>query len=323
MIKREIETEILESHYRSLLLADSSLGESSNNATPLAVKGILAGGITSILECFISYPLEYTKTQIQLQKHGLSRQKEIFKTMKHTIETRGITGLYRGFFIVALFTIPRESMRFGVYEHFKDQITDKYNGHFPISYSFLCGMIAGATEAIFASTPSETIKIKFIRDNLSKHPKYQDMFAKSILEFIRKTGIRGLYRGLTPNIIKQGSNQAIRFYIVESLKLRYHGGDPTKTVPSPMVGLFGMLGGVTSVLANHPIDVVKTRMQGYGLVKYKNTVDCFIKVYKEEGLYGFASGIKPRSLRVVLDAGLTFMFYDAISNVFTDLFNFD
>jgi len=74
-------------------------------------------------------------------------------------------------------------------------------------------------------------------------------------------GIRGTYQGLTATIIKQGSNQAIRFYVMETCKDWYRGGDPTKPVPKMAVGLFGAVAGAASVFGNTPVDVVKTRMQ--------------------------------------------------------------
>lgn len=75
------------------------------------------------------------------------------------------------------------------------------------------------------------------------------------------TGFRGVYQGLAPTIIKQGSNQAIRFFVMESLKEWYRGGDNNKHVPKLMVGAFGAIAGAASVYGNTPIDVVKTRMQ--------------------------------------------------------------
>lgn len=49
-------------------------------------------------------------------------------------------------------------------------------------------------------------------------------------------GLKGTYQGLTATIIKQGSNQAIRFYVMETLKNWYRGGDPNKNVPKLIVG---------------------------------------------------------------------------------------
>lgn len=36
-------------------------------------------------------------------------------------------------------------------------------------------------------------------------------------------GLRGTYQGLTATVLKQGSNQAIRFYVMTSLRNWYKG----------------------------------------------------------------------------------------------------
>ena len=61
--------------------------------------------------------------------------------------------------------------------------------------------------------------------------------------------------------MKQGSNQAIRFFVMETLKDWYRGGDPNKKINKLIVGGFGAVAGAASVFGNTPLDVVKTRMQ--------------------------------------------------------------
>lgn len=75
------------------------------------------------------------------------------------------------------------------------------------------------------------------------------------------TGFKGIYTGLGPTIIKQGSNQAIRFFVMESCREWYRGDDPNKHVPKLVTGGFGAIAGAASVYGNTPIDVIKTRMQ--------------------------------------------------------------
>jgi len=63
-------------------------------------------------------------------------------------------------------------------------------------------------------------------------------------------------------MMKQGTNQAIRFFVMESLKELYRGKDNVnKPVPKPITGLFGVVAGAASVFGNTPLDVIKTRMQ--------------------------------------------------------------
>ena len=44
-------------------------------------------------------------------------------------------------------------------------------------------------------------------------------------------------------------------------------------------GLAGAFAGFCSTMANNPVDVVKTKMQGLSASQYDGFVDCFKKVY--------------------------------------------
>lgn len=106
----------------------------------------------------------------------------------------------------------------------------------------LCGLGAGVCEAIFAVTPMETVKVKFINDQRSANPRYKGFF-HGVGMIVKEQGIGGVYKGVSATIMKQGSNQAIRFFVMESLKDKYRGGDPNKSVPKYIVGGFGALAG--------------------------------------------------------------------------------
>ena len=74
-------------------------------------------------------------------------------------------------------------------------------------------------------------------------------------------GIRGTYQGLTATVIKQGSNQAIRFFVYNNLKLWLQEGDNTKEIGMIKTFMIGGVAGAASVFGNTPVDVIKTRMQ--------------------------------------------------------------
>lgn len=207
------------------------------------------------------------------------------------------------------------NFRFGGFEQIKLYLVDE-NGNLSGSGKLLAGLGAGVLEAVFAVTPMETVKVKFINDQRSANPKFRG-FGHGVGCIVKQEGFSGLYKGVTATIMKQGSNQAIRFYVMESLREWHKGGDKNKETPKLLVGLFGAVAGAASVFGNTPIDVVKTRMQGLEAAKYKSTVDCFMKIWRNEGPLAFYKGTVPRLSRVCLDVAITFMIYDS----FMDLFN--
>uniref|UniRef100_A0A336LU80 Citrate transport protein n=1 Tax=Culicoides sonorensis TaxID=179676 RepID=A0A336LU80_CULSO len=279
------------------------------------LKGIVAGGITGGIEICITYPTEYVKTQLQLDEKGANKKYNgIIDCAKKTVKQNGFFGLYRGLSVLLYGSIPKSAVRFGAFETFKQQLVDE-KGQLSTFGKLGAGLGAGISEAILAVTPMETVKVKFINDQRSANPKFKGFF-HGVSQIVKQEGITGVYKGVTATIMKQGSNQAIRFYVMESCKDLYKGGDPNKPVPKLMVGAFGAIAGAASVFGNTPIDVVKTRMQGLEAAKYKNTFDCFLTIWKNEGPKAFYKGTIPRLSRVCLDVAITFMIYDSFMDLF-------
>jgi len=281
------------------------------------IKGIIAGGITGGIEICITYPTEYVKTQLQLDDK-VKKYNGILDCGKKTVQEHGVRGLYRGLSVLLYGSIPKSAVRFGSFEQFKKNAVDEKGNLSPLS-RLLCGLGAGVSEAILAVTPMETVKVKFIADQRSANPQFKGFF-HGVRSIIAKEGISGTYKGLTATIMKQGSNQAIRFYVMESMKDWYREGDPKKHVPKLLVGLFGGIAGATSVLGNTPLDVVKTRMQSLDAAKYKNTLDCARTILKNEGAKAFYKGTLPRMSRVCLDVAITFMIYDSFMEIFNKIY---
>lgn len=93
------------------------------------------------------------------------------------------------------------------------------------------------------------LQVKMIHDQCSLRPRYRGFF-HGVSEIIREQGesgrrhpqftatvtrgkpthvgispgVRGTYQGLTATVLKQGSNQAIRFYVMNLLRNWYKGG---------------------------------------------------------------------------------------------------
>uniref|UniRef100_A0A914CHJ7 Citrate transport protein n=1 Tax=Acrobeloides nanus TaxID=290746 RepID=A0A914CHJ7_9BILA len=290
------------------MVAGSSDSKGGSNQ---ALKGIIMGGITGGIEICITFPTEYVKTQLQLDERSAKpRFKGPIDCVKQTVNSHGVGGLYRGLSVLLYGSIPKSAFRFGTFEFLKGYAVDE-KGNLSPAMRLLCGLGAGLSEAVFAVTPMETVKVKFIHDQTLEKPRFRG-FAHGIGVIVKTEGAKGLYQGVVATMAKQGSNQAIRFFVMESLKDWYRGGDPNVKINKFIVGAFGAIAGAASVYGNTPIDVVKTRMQGLDAKKYKGTIDCAVQIWKKEGFFAFYKGTVPRLSRVCLDVAITFMIYDSL-----------
>jgi solute carrier family 25 citrate transporter 1 len=152
-------------------------------------RSIIAGVIAGAIEATITYPTEYVKTQLQLQSKLQSQIKStllssssstttsasassaartvIYKgpidVLKHTIQTKGFFGLYRGLSALVIGTASKAGVRFLVFDQLKQLLaTENKDGKGGKSVSggrmMLAGLGAGVVEAVVAVTPTETIK---------------------------------------------------------------------------------------------------------------------------------------------------------------------
>ncbi|XP_074930086.1 tricarboxylate transport protein, mitochondrial-like isoform X4 [Chelonoidis abingdonii] len=238
-------------------------------------KAILAGGIAGGIEICITFPTEYVKTQLQLdERANPPRYRSIGHCVRLTIQEHGVKGLYRGLSSLLYGSIPKSAVSyyfsnikgnipnhtgFGMFE-FLSNIAKDSSGKLDNKRSLLCGLGAGVAEAVLVVCPMETIKVKFIHDQSSLNPKYKGFF-QGVREIVREQGLRGTYQGLTATVLKQGSNQAIRFFVMTSLRNWYLGDNPHRKMNPLITAAFGAAAGAASVFGNTPLDVIKTRMQ--------------------------------------------------------------
>ena len=175
------------------------------------LKAIISGGITGGIEICITYPTEYVKTHMQLYKEDA--QKGLKHIISSTHEKYGIPGFYRGVTALIALSVPKTAVRFGANEYLKNKVfTEKSRIN-----TFMAGLGAGIAEATLVVTPAETIKVKLIHDRISLQGKYNGLI-HGISTIVKEQGIAGCYKGLAPTIVKQGSNQGVRFLVFEETK---------------------------------------------------------------------------------------------------------
>ncbi|EJD39860.1 mitochondrial tricarboxylate transporter [Auricularia subglabra TFB-10046 SS5] len=271
-------------------------------------RSLFAGAIAGALEAFITYPTEYVKTRSQF---GGKREGPI-AIVRSTVREKGVTGLYSGCTALVIGNATKAGVRFVSYDYFKNMLADS-NGKVSAPRSLVAGLGAGLMEAIFAVTPSETIKTKLIDDAKKPQPRFNGLVHGTRI-IVQEEGIRGIYRGLGPVMMRQGANSAVRFTTYSTLKQFVQSNARTgTTLPSSVTFGIGAIAGIVTVYVTMPLDVIKTRMQSLEARReYKNAFHCGYRIFTEEGVLRFWTGATPRLARLLLSGGIVFTTYEKI-----------
>jgi len=279
---------------------------SSKKEKPL--HSLVAGGTAGAVEAFVTYPMEFVKTRSQF---GGKRESPL-TIIRETLRLHGVRGMYSGCTALVIGNSVKAGVRFVSYDKFKQALADK-DGKVSAPRSLVAGLGAGMTEAIFAVTPSETIKTKLIDDAKRPQPRYRGLL-HGTASIVREEGLRGVYRGLFPVVMRQGANSAVRFTTYTTLKQSVQSRTRTgQALPSSVTFAIGAIAGLVTVYTTMPFDVIKTRMQSLeARAQYRNSFHCAYRIFTEEGLLRFWTGTTPRLARLVMSGGIVFTIYEKI-----------
>lgn len=142
------------------------------------------------------------------------------------------------------------------------------------------------------------------------------------LKIFREEGVRSLFHGISPAILRQSIYGTLKFGSYYSIKniivSNYYDGDSVQENMYINVSCAALAGAISSAIAN-PTDVLKVRMQAQGrqggsLPLYKN----FYSVYKTEGFRGLYRGVVPTSQRAMTIAAVELPIYDCSKNYLLD-----
>lgn len=90
------------------------MGGDNTEAKVSPIVSGLIGGVVGAIEISCTYPTEYLKTVLQLDKSKY--EMGMTGLAKETWRTQGLFGFYRGYTALLLFSMPKNSVRFGAFE---------------------------------------------------------------------------------------------------------------------------------------------------------------------------------------------------------------
>lgn len=279
-----------------------------------AVVSLVAGGIAGGIEGFLSYPLEFAKTRVQLRaEKGIPTPRNPFAVVTGVYQQEGVRALYKGCGALVVGSIAKDAVRFLFFDQIKESFADPETGTLSPLRNLLAGMTAGVVASITAVTPTERIKTALIDD--ARHEKRFRSGLHATATIWKEHGILGLYRGFAGTTLKQASATAFRMGTYNILK----DYEKTKNIEQNTLVNFanGSVAGVVTTLSTQPFDVIKTRSQS---AKGTTTLEAMKSVLLDYGIRGFWKGTTMRLGRTVFSGGILFTSYEAVVKIIMPLY---
>ncbi|PNW81786.1 hypothetical protein CHLRE_06g260200v5 [Chlamydomonas reinhardtii] len=284
-----------------------------------AIKGF-AGSIGGVAEACALQPMDVIKTRLQLDKAG--KYKGIWGCGKTIIQEEGVAALWKGLTPFAMHLTLKYALRMGSNSVYQSMLRDD-NGKLTDGRRMLAGFLAGITEAVVIVTPFEVVKIRLQQQKgmAKEQLKYKGPI-NCALTVLREEGIRGMWSGCTPTVLRNGTNQMCLFWAknnVDKFLWDKHEGDGKMLTPTQSM-TSGFLAALLGPIATGPFDVAKTRLMAQtktsGGTRYSGFFDALMRIPREEGIMAMWKGLLPRLLRIPPGQAIVWAVSDQITGYF-------
>jgi len=284
------------------------------------LKDFLAGGISAAVSKTAVAPIERVKLLLQVQ--AVSKQIAVDQQYKGIIDCfvripkeQGFSAFWRGNLANVIRYFPTQALNFAFKDKYKQVFLGGVNKNEQFMRYFLgnlaSGGAAGATSLCFVY-PLDFARTRLAAD-VGKAGATREFsgLGNCLSKIFKSDGLVGLYRGFGVSVQGIIIYRAAFFGFFDTAKGMLP--DPKNT---PFLISWAIAQTVTTVagIISYPFDTVRRRMMmqsGRADKLYKNTIDCWGKIYKQEGGKAFFKGAFSNVLRGTGGA-LVLVLYDEI-----------
>ncbi|EUC51370.1 hypothetical protein COCMIDRAFT_165 [Bipolaris oryzae ATCC 44560] len=190
--------------------------ESEPGAPLDAYQRLLCGGLAGITSVTFTYPLDIVRTRLSIQSASFSSLKKeagqklpgMWALLANMYKTEGgVPALYRGILPTVAGVAPYVGLNFMVYEMARTQFTHDGEKD-PSAFGKLA---AGAVSGAVAQTityPFDVLRRRFQVNTMSGMGYQYAGVGDAVKQIIKTEGLRGMYKGIVPNLLKVAPSMA-------------------------------------------------------------------------------------------------------------------
>ncbi|KAF4592188.1 hypothetical protein GQ602_002487 [Ophiocordyceps camponoti-floridani] len=179
------------------------------------VTRLVCGGLAGITSVFCTYPLDIVRTRLSIQSASFAELQDrprqlpgMWATLTHMFRTEGgIKALYRGILPTVAGVAPYVGLNFMVYESVRKYVTPEGEQNPNAVRKLLAGAVSGAV-AQTCTYPFDVLRRRFQINTMSGMGYQYKSITDAIRVIVRHEGIRGLYKGIVPNLLKVAPSMA-------------------------------------------------------------------------------------------------------------------
>ena len=270
------------------------------------VEKSMAASAGAVVTCVVVNPLDVARVRLQVfdartaSATGGLPMTNTMSALREIVRMDGPRALWRGVTPTLMMSVPATGLYFSLYDALKKRITTLIPNTSPLSQS-LVPLYAGASARLLAATI--TLPFEVLKTNMQARSGKIGI-SGVLREALAHGGVRSLWTGFGPTILRDIPFSAIYWAGYEHLKIRLQEEFPSSSTWIPF--LAGASSGMMAAFITLPVDVIKTRSQSQLQHTHKlNAINLVKVLFKEEGVKGFFRGAGPRLIRVVPMCAIT------------------
>ncbi|OQO14769.1 hypothetical protein B0A48_00151 [Cryoendolithus antarcticus] len=289
------------------------------------IGSFIAGGIAGCGAVTVTHSFETIKIRLQLQGELKAKQdaprlyRGVFHGMKIVFQNEGMKGLLRGLSCAYIYQMTLNGCRLGFYEPLRVSMNSLVLTHSPTHttdprvkamQSLPINIASGAASGILGAAAGSPFFL--IKTRLQSYSPFLPVGTQHLYksawdglgQVYRAEGIRGLFRGVGPAMVRTGFGSSVQLPTYFFAKRRLVRHFDLKEGPALHL-LSSAASGMVVCVVMHPPDTIMSRMYNQTGNLYKSAFDCLYKTIKAEGPLALYKGFFAHLARILPHTILT------------------